>query len=578
MSRKVGVTQHLDITRIPTMSEMARMRQWDRSGGQLHPTDASVVMLDHVRDATQTGRALSHGLSHSAGRVALTRGIRLQAMNEDPLAFMTEAEVRDHVSGMNTSHQLGLTEEEVNRHTLQLVGEAQARARERHRMAVLRHYSPAKDGKARGQDDFVLDILWNRKRRNTEPTSWAGAIRGPQATFGGPTSDMKGGRTVRAATGGGRPGDFADAEQGAPPAETSASGRLRSTLSTGRAEQAAYRAIQKEFYEKHGRSMDEDTAWLRAGMKTGSLSRDAALRWGREIRQERDMALARRLAAEDIAGMPRDANGFIVPRGEDPFVRYETWDLRRAAVQSMLNATGRGADAEFTPAQKMFLSHKYGLAPQVSLHESYRQIPWVGHGPQGTFDKGGVKSFSLVPEGHVIDVDTGSIYSETDHRVAFSRSSISRARDKGVLNQLSPVTLMHNLAHPGFGSDSVKTQVFVSPEEYNLRIGGGSITWAERTGRYTPVEGEFADPNWQHFRDAGERYPGDFVPELAKARGRARPAQNPLAGIGPFGELPVVKHAGAMPRLRLPNPGAFIGHQLPGSARTRLKEEKIHGK
>lgn len=563
MSRKADVTQHITISRLPTVAEASRMRQRFNAGGKLHPSDASVVMLDRVLDSTQPGgfHAMGHGLAHSKGRAALIRGVTHQAIDEDPIAHLLPNETRDYVSKLNMDRQLGLPSEQVNNIAEALIEAGEKRNEERARQAQIQHYIPGKD---------APDVRWNRDRSKFEPRFWREVLSGMKAFNG--QSDMKGGRTVRTATGGGQPGDFADAVQGASTAEAvSASERLRSTLSTREGEKAAYKAIQKSFFEKNGRLMDEDTAWLRAGMQTGLLNKASALRWGREIRQERDTALANRLAAEAVNGMPRDAQGFIVPRDTDPFVKYDTWDLRRSAVQSMLNANAGSSD-EFTPAQKLFLAHKYGLAPQVSFHTSYRQDPMTGSGPQGTFDKNAAKSFRMVPSGHVVDVDTGRVYPETDTRVIRSRNAIARAQRGEWLS------LVDRALHDGFGHDSVKTQVFVSPEEYNDRINGGPVTWNERTGRYTPVENEFADPEWHHVRAEGVVYPGDqSLLRRPSSKSQAQSRKNILAGMAPFAPLPTAMRA-PKSSWSFSDPLSFVRHQLPGTRRSQLKREKVHGK
>lgn len=251
-------------------------------------------------------------------------------------------------------------------------------------------------------------------------------------------------------------------------------GRIESLMGEG--ENAAYERIQKAFEAKNGRKMDVDTARLRALMETGLLKRKDVLSLGRELRAERDMSIARQLAAQATGGMPRDATGYIVSRELDPgrrLGRDDTFENAQRRVASVLN---NGLRRDLSDAQRLFLAHRYSLAPEVRRVVSFLHDP--GHGGEyGTVGRGASPLRTYMP---------GSYYQPGTQRVLRAGSAaLARARAQA-------------------GTTRSGLERIVPLDEYNR---DSPAAWWERTGSWAPVgsRGALLDPNWRRIRAAGTR-------------------------------------------------------------------------
>lgn len=250
-------------------------------------------------------------------------------------------------------------------------------------------------------------------------------------------------------------------------------GRIEAFM--GEKENAAYERIQKAFEEKNGRKMDVDTARLRALMETGLLKRKDVLSLGRELRAERDMSIAEQLAAQAVGDLPRDARKYLVPRDRDPgrnlgrvwvnrpgsITEADSWAARQRRVADVLSGLpplraqpGAPDGLGLTDAQRLFLAHRYSLAPYVRRTVSYplRDQP----GARRVLRRG-----TAAPAGAQSQVGT-------------LQSKIERSLPIDTINKYIDLT--------------------------------NPVAWWERTG-WGPIgtRGAPLDPNWRRIRAAGTR-------------------------------------------------------------------------
>ena len=286
-------------------------------------------------------------------------------------------------------------------------------------------------------------------------------------------------------------------------------GRIESFM--GEKENAAYEHIQKAFEAKNGRKMDVDTARLRALMETGLLSRKDVLSLGRELRAERNMSIARQLAAQAVGDMPRDAMGYIVSQELDPgrrLGRDDTFENAQRRVASVLNNGSRG---DLSDAQRLFLAHRYNLVPGVRRVVAFDHAPGFG-GEYGTVGRGRTP---------VATYASGSFYQPGTRRVLEAGSpELAQAmhieeqtsRQLGQLDSTDALFSRLTARHIADAAHRVTSAMRRKPESRRavnrlvpLADADAPATWWERTGAWAPAGWSrgIADPNWRRIRAAG---------------------------------------------------------------------------